>query len=119
MQYVRIQARAVQDLVNGRGDAKEHISKIAYYGIVQNMLFNAAQQALFALGFEMMKIDEEEKQKIIDMANGMADASLRGIGIAGQLVSVRKNLALDLYERSGRDRPEYLMLLKMITVFTC
>ena len=106
-QYVRIQARAVQDLVNRRGDAKEHISKIAYYGIVQNLLFNAAQQALFALGFNDEDDEEVINQKYIDVANGSADGILRGMGIGGHLVSVSKNIALDIYKRSGRDRPEY------------
>ena len=106
-QYVRIQARAVQDLVNRRGDAKEHISKIAYYGIVQNLLFNAAQQALFALGFNDEDDEEVINQKYVDVANGAADGVLRGMGIGGHLVSVSKNIALDIYKRSGRDRPEY------------
>ena len=35
MQYARIQKRAIQDLINGRGDAKTNISKIAYYGVAQ------------------------------------------------------------------------------------
>jgi hypothetical protein len=106
-QYVRIQARAIQDLVNRRGDAKEHISKIAYYGIVQNLLFNAAQQALFALGFNDEDDEEVINQKYVDVANGAADGILRGMGIGGHLVSVSKNVALDIYKRSGRDRPEY------------
>ena len=35
MQYNRLMKRAAQDLVNGRGDPKEHVSKIAYYGAIQ------------------------------------------------------------------------------------
>jgi hypothetical protein len=109
MQYARLQKRAFQDLANGRGDAKSHISKIIYYGFVQNMLFNALQQAVFALGFGD---DEEEKEarseKYFDIANGMLDSTLRGLGVGGQAVSVSKNFLLDLYERSGRSRPEYV-----------
>ena len=51
MQYARLQKRAFQDLVNGRGDAKTNVSKIVYYAFVQNILFNALQQAMFKLGF--------------------------------------------------------------------
>ena len=51
MQYARIQKRAVQDIVNGRGDLKTNISKIAYYAFAQNLMFNALQNGLFALGF--------------------------------------------------------------------
>ena len=38
----------------------------------------------------------------------MADSILRGLGIAGSAVSVGKNFLLDIYERSGRSRPEYV-----------
>jgi hypothetical protein len=116
-QYVRIQAKAIQDLVKGRGDYKEHVSKIIYYGVVQSLIFNAAQQALFALGFGDDDEDLTEKQlekkksitdkKYIDLANGTADGILRGLGIGGHIVSVLKNTALDIYRRSERSRPEY------------
>jgi hypothetical protein len=36
MQYARLQKRAFQDLANGRGSSKTNISKIVYYGVVQN-----------------------------------------------------------------------------------
>jgi len=107
MQYTRLQKRAIQDLVNGRGDAKANVSKIIYYGFVQNMIFNAMQQAVFALGFG--DEDEEKDQKRINRTlNGMVDSTLRGLGIGGQAVSVGKNFLMDIYERSGRKRPEYV-----------
>ena len=57
MQYTRLIKKASRDLINGRGDWKTNVSKIAYYGAIQNFIFNALQQALFALipGFD----DEE------------------------------------------------------------
>ena len=106
MQYSRLMKRAFQDLVAGRGSSKANISKIAYYGFVQNMLFNALQQALFKVGFG--DDDEEDKNKrVYRTVNGMADSLLRGLGIGGAAVSVAKNFLLDIYERSGRSRPEY------------
>ena len=51
MQYARLQKRAIQDLVNNRGDWKSNMSKVMYYGFVQNLIFNALQQAVFAIGF--------------------------------------------------------------------
>ena len=108
MQYARIQKRAVQDLINGRGDPKVHISKLAYYGFLQNLMFNALQQGMFALGFGDDFSDEEEEKKTVDTINGMLDSSLRGIGLAGVTVGVLKNLILDVYRRSGRPRPEYV-----------
>tara|TARA_R110000803_G_scaffold7915_5_gene25460 strand:+ start:10274 stop:19447 length:9174 start_codon:yes stop_codon:yes gene_type:complete len=106
MQYSRLMKRAFQDLAAGRGSSKANISKIAYYGFVQNMLFNALQQALFKVGFG--DDDEEDKNKrVYRTVNGMADSLLRGLGIGGAAVSVAKNFLLDIYERSGRSRPEY------------
>ena len=109
MQYGRLTKRAYQDLINGRGDRKTNISKIIYYTAVQNMIFNVLQQAVTMLGFgDDEKDDEEKQEKYVDVANGMADSILRGLGIAGGAVSVAKNFLLDLYERSGRTRPEYV-----------
>jgi len=111
MQYARIQKRAAQDLVNKRGDWKTNVSKIVYYGAVQNLIFNALQQAVFALGFgedDEEEMDAKKSEKISRIANGMIDSLLRGLGYGGAAVSVTKNLLLDIYERSKRDRPEYV-----------
>ena len=58
-QYARIIKKAASDLKNRRGDDKTNVSKILYYGIAQNLIFNALQQALFGLAFG----DEEEEDK--------------------------------------------------------
>ena len=108
MQYARMQKRAFQDLANGRGDNKTNVSKIIYYGVLQNLIFNALQQAVFALGFNSEDDDDEERKKAIGVANGMADSLLRGLGMGGAAVAVAKNFLLDIYERSGRSRPEYV-----------
>ena len=118
MQYARIQKRAVQDIINRRGDLKTNISKIAYYGFLQNMLFNALQQGIFALGFGDDEIDEKEESKLIKAANGMLDSSLRGLGMAGVTVQVLKNLGIDIYDRSKRDRPEYSDSYKKLLDFS-
>ncbi len=108
MQYTRIQKRAVQDLINGRGDAKTHVSKIIYYAVVQNLIFNALQSALFGLGFGDDEDDEKKEKMYLRTANGMLDSQLRGLGLAGATVAVIKNFLTDIYERSGRKRPEYV-----------
>ena len=81
-QYARLIKKATSDLKNGRGDAKTNISKIIYYGVAQNLLFNALQQALFAFAFDDDEEDtDEQKKKYIGIANGMMDSLLRGMGI--------------------------------------
>ena len=108
MQYARMQKRAFQDLAAGRGDNKANVSKIIYYGVVQNLMFNMLQQAVFALAFNSEDDEEKENKKAIGVANGMADSILRGLGMGGAAVAVMKNFLLDIYERSGRKRPEYV-----------
>ena len=107
-QYARIIDKAVRDLKNKRGDAKTNISKIVYYATVQNLIFNALQQALFAFAFDDEEPeDEEKKDKYISIANGMADSLLRGTGVAGGVVSVTKNAIMRIIKESQKDNPNY------------
>lgn len=110
MQYARLQKRSFQDLVSGRGDAKEHIGKIMYYGVIQNLWFNAMQQGLFLLGFgdDEEEEDPRKDKKIFNTVNGMFDSILRGLGLGGMLTSVIKNFGIDIYERTQKSRPEYV-----------
>jgi len=107
-QYARLIKKAASDLKNGRGDAKTNISKIIYYGVAQNVLFSALQQALFAIGFE--DEDEEEKkreEKYFNIINGMSDSILRGIGVGGAIASVVKNTAIRLAKEADKKSPKY------------
>jgi hypothetical protein len=107
-QYARLIKKAASDLKNGRGDAKTNVSKLIYYGVAQNLIFNAMQQALFAMAFGDDEEEEEtEQKKYINIANGMSDSILRGMGISGAIVSVLKNTAKKLIERSENKQPDY------------
>jgi hypothetical protein len=109
MQYARIQKRAAQDLINGRGDWKTNVSKIVYYGAVQNLIFNSLQQAVFALGFGEDDEDEDAKknEKISRVANGMIDSQLKGLGIGGAAVLALKSTLMELGKQHAKKRPEY------------
>ena len=102
MQYNRLIKKAARDLINGRGDWKTNVSKIAYYGAIQNFIFSAMQKALFSMLFE----DEEEKceglegkalercqnkEWKVDIGNSMADSILRGSGLYGAVAATLKN----------------------------
>jgi len=104
MQYARLQKRAYLDLVNGRGDAKTNISKIVYYAFVQNLMFNALQNALFT---ELYNDPGVSDDKTIRIGNGMVDGILRGGGIQGSAIAMLKNVALKLYNESEKKRPKY------------
>jgi hypothetical protein len=107
MQYARLIKKAASDLKNRRGDVKTNISKIIYYGFVQNLIFNALQQAIFAIGFGNIEEEEDEKEKYLNTANSMVDSLLRGIGIAGAFTSVGKNIIVRVIKESQKKNPKY------------
>ena len=106
MQYTRLMKKAGQDLINGRGDAKEHISKILYYGFIQNLIFSALQSAMFGLFFDDEEDDETRKKnadkKLLKTVNSMVDTVLRGSGVYGAIVSTIKNTIQQYYTQEER-----------------
>jgi hypothetical protein len=109
MQYTRLMKKAGQDIVNGRGDFKTNFSKIIYYGAVQNLIFNALQQTLFALipGFDDEEIEDEklediQSKKQARILNGMIDSVIRGTGIYGAIVATIKNTIIKFNEQEKK-----------------
>ena len=89
MQYARIIKKSTKDLLAGRGDWRSNVSKIIYYGAVQNLLFNSLQQALFALAFgeeEEQKKAQSGEDRAKNIGFGMLSSLLRGLGYGGALV---------------------------------
>ena len=115
-QYARLTKKAALDLSNGRGDPKTNISKMLYYGFVQNLYFSFLQKGLFSMLFDDDEADEEKtqaaadnnKKKAFEMANSAFDSVLRGGGgIGGATLAMVKNLIIKAYEKSKRKRPMY------------
>jgi len=121
MQYNRLIKKATLDLVNKRGDWKTNVSKIVYYGALQNILFSALQSALFIpLGYgddeepDTSKMTKEEKKayeklqkkqedKITNMVNGMADTLLRGSGVYGAAIATVKNTIMEYFKQEEKE----------------
>ena len=114
MQYTRLMKKAALDLANGRGDWKENVSKIAYYGAVQNFIFSALQSALFSMlpGFdddeeglsdeELAKLNAREEQKITNVLNSMLDTLLKGSGVYGAIAATVKNIIREYMEQEEK-----------------
>jgi hypothetical protein len=100
MQQSRIVKKSFLDLKNGRGNAKTHIAKIAYYLAIQNLMFSTLQQGLFAVLFHEEDEDDEAKKKrlkekdkkAIEIASGVVDTVVRGTGLLGGVLVTLKNV---------------------------
>jgi len=102
MQYTRLTKKALSDIVNGRGDLKANVSKILYYGAVQNIIFGSLQTGLAFLMFGDDEDDEDRDKKETRVLNGMLDTLLRGVGVYGALVSAVKNTLITAHEELGK-----------------
>ena len=102
MQYTRLMKKAYKDLINGRGDAKTNLSKIVYYGAIQNLIFASMQSALFAMLFDDEDDEDKYGKKKSRIANTMTDSILRGSGLAGAGISTIKNVILKFLEQEEK-----------------
>ena len=98
----RLQKKAGLDLINGRGDFKTNVSKILYYGAVQNAIFYSLQQALFATIFEEDETKKATDKRVERLANGMFDGFVRGTGLPGALAITAKNTIIKYQQESER-----------------
>jgi len=98
MQYTRLMKKAVLDLINNRGDWKTNLSKIVYYGAVQNIIFHSLQTALFALAFDDEE-DDEKKERYFNIGNRMADSILIGTGVYGAIAATTKNVIMEVIDQ--------------------
>ena len=106
MQYNRLIKKAAQDLVNGRGDAKANISRIVYYGGIQNLIFYGLQSALFAALFSDDEEDQLTDKKKERVANGMVDTLLRGSGMGGAIVATVKNVIFKFMKEEEKEQDD-------------
>ena len=125
-QYARLIKKAGLDLINRRktppytSQARSdmsNISRIIYYGAVQNIIFYGLQTALFAMLFEDEEKDEEFFAKKRDrVINGSIDSILRGMGVGGAIVSTIKNTAIKWAENQGKSwgKEDNVVMMEML-----
>ena len=118
MQYARLMKKAMLDLVNGRGDAKTNISRIIYYGAIQNIIFYTLQTALFA-----MLLGDDDDEEVFDkkkerVLNGSIDSILRGMGVQGAIVSTLKNMVRAFYKEQNKsyNNDESAVIMEMVNL---
>jgi hypothetical protein len=115
-QYVRLMKKAGLDLINRRKTPPyntqvqsdmSNISKIIYYGAIQNIIFYSLQSALFAMAFEDDQDEDERNEKFFKnkkqrLLNGSIDSILRGSGVGGAIISVLKNAVIKYGEQNEK-----------------
>ena len=114
MQYNRKVKKAIRNLYNRRKNPGQtqresdlgNLSQVIYYTAVQNVIFHALQQTLFALLFDD-ETDEEEKDRAANIANGMLDSLLFGLGFGGAAISTVKNVLLKVMSQHEKKNPKY------------
>ena len=106
MQMTRLTKKAVLDLINNRGDFKANVSKILYYGAIQNIIFGSLQTALV---FSMFGTDEKDEEKEarkarqeVRVLNGLLDTLLRGTGVYGAAAATLKNVIIKWNEETNK-----------------
>ena len=129
-QYNRLIKRAAQDIYNKRitppystrtASNIGNISRILYYGGIQNVIFYSLQTALFYLMFEDDEDDEDANQRFLNkkerVINGTVDSILRGSGIYGVALSTIKNMAVKWFqqrEAKGFSKDESAVLMEAL-----
>jgi hypothetical protein len=112
MQYNRIVQKSYLDLVNKRGNKGKNLYNMAYYGLIQNMLFTVAQGAMLSAVWGTLFGDDEEEDKLnyddgVSIANGVLASWLRGMGIWGNAINALKQTFMNVHAESKKKRPEY------------
>jgi hypothetical protein len=117
MQYARLVNKAAKDLVNGRGDRRAHMSKIAYYAFAQSIIFASFQQAFNMLRLlDDEELTEDEQRKLTNVINNVLDSFVRGLGLKGNFYTSIKNAVGTFYEQEqkqaeGRGRADHTYTL--------
>ena len=115
MQYTRLGKKALSDMRNGRrvrnadGTFKsltdsrlEQAWQMGQFLLYQNILFAGLQKAIIMM-FAMGDGEEIEEDKKVDYLNAVLDSILRGSGIVGGMLSVAKNIGVELSRGNRRD----------------
>ena len=115
MQMNRKTKKSILDLYNRRKKPGmtqresdlSNISSAIYYVGMQNLIFNALQQGLFALVFDEEEEDKKKEEKLSRTVNGMVDSLLFGLGFGGAIVATTKNILRRIADETTKKKPDY------------
>jgi len=124
-QYNRIIKKAALDVMKGRISPPYtsktqsnlgNLSKILYYGGIQNVIFYSLQTALFAVMFDDDQDEDQILKKRERVIQGSIDSILRGAGIYGAIASTLKNTLIKFKEQreKGYNKDESAVPMELL-----
>jgi len=124
-QYNRIIKKSASDIFNRRitppnttqtQSDLSNLSRILYYGGIQNLIFYGLQTALFAVMFDDDADEDDILKKKERILNGAFDSILRGSGIYGAVVSTLKNTYIKYQQQRDKDynKDESAVLMELL-----
>lgn len=120
-QYSRIMKKAAIDIAKKRGSLTNNVSKLVFYGVLQNTMFNALQNLIFATMWGDDDDEEEAKQKdskqrTLRTLNGILDGIVRGMGMHYVALSVVKNALMKWYDTTGTPQATSAPILELANI---
>ena len=113
LQYGRIIKKSAIDIIKKRGNLQNNMSKILYYAVLQNVLFNYLQQGLMA----KMWGDEDDEDWAVQNSRfyeGWVGTLLKGSGLKMAVVAGVTKLAFKTYDLMDEDNNEQNKSVKLL-----
>jgi len=112
LQYGRIIKKSAEDIYKGRGNAANNFSKIMYYAVIQNVLFNYLQQGLMAKMWGD-EDDEEWETQTARFYEGWVGTLLKGSGLKMAIINGIIKIGLKVNNLTDEENTEQNKLLKV------
>ena len=112
LQYGRIIKKAAEDIYKGRGNAANNFSKIMYYAVIQNVLFNYLQQGLMAKMWGD-EDDEDWETQTTRFYEGWVGTLLKGSGLKMAVINGIIKIGLQVNNLTDEENTEQNKQLKV------
>jgi hypothetical protein len=112
LQYGRIIKKSAEDIYKGRGNAANNFSKIMYYAVIQNVLFNYLQQGLMAKMWGD-EDDEDWETQSTRFYEGWVGTLLKGSGLKMAIINGIIKIGLKVNNLTDEENTEQNKLLKV------
>ena len=113
LQYGRIIKKSAEDIYKGRGNVANNFSKIMYYAVLQNVVFNYLQQGLMAKMWGD-EDDEDWETQSSRFYEGWVGTLLKGSGLKMAIINgiIKVGLTVNnLYDEENEEQNKFAKIL--------